>query len=317
MPQALANRSFENWEYDATEGGFKPVSWVKACAGSGNAELVTNGGFATDLTGWTALAGWSFDEATGGAIHNGGIADTTDLKQNISLADTKVYTLVVRVTGRTAGTLTPSCENVVETPAAISEDGTWSFTLTANATDATSMLALTPTATFDGVVNYVSVRRNEFSDIKPSGKHSKCAPFPSLRGADFGIDSTPNVCTLLGVATLVEGNEYHIKAFHKWYHEKSDIVDPAVAHHHPTITIRTADSGHYLQADLTWDAAAYAFPITMLAGGDWFSKRFTASPSGHTSYHVLISSNDMQGATTYKEHCVFDDVILEDVTGQA
>lgn len=323
MAHTIKNPSFENWAIDPSEGGFLPVDWVKSCAGSGNAELVTNADFATDLTGWTAAAGWSFDEDSGGAIHDGGISDTTDLKQNISITDEKEYTLIVRVHGMTAGKLTPDCENIDEVGALydIEEDGTWIYTITGSATDATSMLKLTPTATFDGVVDYVSVRRNDFSDIKPSGDHATCAPFPSLRGADFGIDATPNACTLLGVATLVEGYEYHFKLFHKWYHEDPDITEPnevsgGVAHI-PTVTIKTSDSGHYLQSDLTWSASPYAFPITMKSLGDIFSKRFTASPAGHTSFHVLISSGDMQGNSNGKEHCVFDDCHLEDVTDQA
>jgi hypothetical protein len=316
MTHTIVNGSFESWDMDPTEGGFLPVGAVVTKAGAGNAELVTNGHFASnDLTGWTAAAGWA--ATTGKAVHTAGIGDITPLEQNISLVTGKVYTCRVKVSGRTAGTLTLSCENIAETPGAVSTNNEYVFTFTANATDATSMLALTPNAAFNGAVEYVSVHRDEFSDLGRAGKHSKCAPFPSCDAADFAIDATPNVVTLTVPMTLVQGHDYHLKFWHLWYHDHTTVIDPAVAGHTPTVTIKTADGGHYLQADLTWAAQAYAFPVTLKAIGEYWHKRFSATPDGHTAFLVVLDSDDMQGATVYKEHWVVDNLSCEDVTDES
>jgi hypothetical protein len=162
----------------------------------------------------------------------------------------------------------------------------------------------------------VSVHRNEFSDLIRARNHADCASFPSCDAADFAIDSVPNKVTLTGVLTLIEKHDYHFKFFHKWYHDHNTVTDPATAGHTPTVTIKTHDASLYLQANLSWAAQAYAFPITMKAIGEVWGKRFT-SPTGDTSFLVVFDSDDMAGATTYKEHWVVDDVSCEDVTDES
>lgn len=309
MPQTLVNPSFESWAAEAGEGGKAPSSWTRALAGSAN--LVANGDFATnDLTSWTAAAGWA--GTTGKAVHNGGIADTTPLTQNISLTTGHTYRISVRLSGRTAGTLSMSLENITTGPFAIGgyAEATYEVNVLANATDATSLLSFTPSATFDGSVDNISVRDVALSDIRPAGDHSKCHDYPSMDAVDMCIDSTPNAVTLTGTLTLVEGEAYHLYFWHKRGHDDPAITEPDA--HYATVTIRTSDSGHYLQSDLSWGAGAYAFPITSLFSVfDRFSKRFTASPSGHTAYAIVFSSNDLHGSSGYLAHQYLDNIHCE------
>lgn len=310
MPQTLLNPSFESWAYQEDEGGKAPASWTRALAGSANL-VASNGGFATDLTGWTAAAGWAV--VAGKAVHTAGISDTTPLQRNISLTTAHVYRISVRISGRTAGTLSLSLENITTGPFAIGgyAEATYEVNVTANATDATSMLAFTPSATFDGAVDDVSVRDIALSDIRRAGDHSKCDDYPSMDAADFCIDSTPNVVTLTGVLTLVASHDYHFTFTHMLAHDDPAIVAPDA--HYGTVTIKTHDASLYLQADLTWAAGAYAFPIASLFTKDRFSKRFTAD-AGDTSYLIVFSSNDLHGSSGYLKHLYIDNCHCEDVT---
>jgi hypothetical protein len=308
-PQTLLNPSFEAWGHHAAEGGFAPTGWTRALDGSAN--LVANGDFATnDLTSWTAAAGWA--GTLGRAVHDGTIADTTPLTQNISLTTGHSYRISVRLSGRTAGTLALSLENVTTGPFAVGgySEGTYEIVVLANATDATSLLALTPSATYDGGVDSISVRDIALSDIRICGDRAHLAPYPSLFGLDFAIDATPNVATLTGVGTLELSADYHLYFNHQWSHDDPAITDPDA--HYATITIRTADSAHYLQADLTWGADPYAFPILSKAAMDRFSKRFT-SLSDHTAYAVIFSSNDLHGSAGYLVHQYIDNLHCENV----
>jgi len=311
MSHTLVNPSFETWDMDPAEGGFKPDGWTITKAGA--AELVTNGHFASnDLTGWTAT---DWDATTGAAVHTPDTGHTNPLQQNINLANTKVYSVIVKVSGRTAGTLTLSCENATISPVSgvVSKPNVYFFQLTATADDATSMLALTPSATFDGQVDYVSVRINEISNATQARNHADCAAFPSCDALDIGIDATPNKVTAQAVLTLQEAHDYCLRFSHKWYHDNVAVVDPAVAAHTPTLTVKTHDASLYLKADLSWAAGAYAFPITLVAVRETWRRHFT-SPAGDTSFLILFNSDDMQGATVYKEHIVLDDFHCEDLT---
>lgn len=312
-PQTILNPSFEAWEFDAVKGGVKPVSWTRVLAGATNINLVTNGDFATDdLTGWTAAAGWS--GTTGKAVHTAGIADTTPLTQNISLANTKVYRIRVKLSGRTAGTLSMALENVAEGPFAIGpySDGTiFETDVTATATDATSLLSFTPSATFNGSVDDISVRDMGLSDIRRAGHHDLCDEYPSLDAVDIAVDNTPNAVSSAGVLTLVPGNDYHLYFSRMMAHDDPAIVEGDA--HYGTVQIKTHDASLYLQADLTWGAGAYSFPLGAAFAKDRFSKRFMADP-GDTSYLVTFSSNDLHGSAGYHKHLYIDNFHCEDVT---
>lgn len=301
-PQTLLNPSFENWAAHAAEGGFAPASWTRALAGSAN--LVTNGDFPTDLTGWS---GTNWSVVDGKAQHGTG---TNVLSQNISLTTGHIYRISVRISGRTTGTLSLALENVTTGPFAIGgyAEATYEVDVTANATDATSLLSFTPSSAYDGALDSISVRDIALSDIRQCGDRSHLDAFPSMYGLDFCIDATPNVATLQGVLTLVASESYHLYFWHMISHDDPAIVDPDA--HYATVTIKTHDNSLYLQADLTWGAGAYAFPIASLFTKDRFSKRFVADP-GDTSYLVVFSTNDLHGSAGYFKHQFIDNLHCE------
>jgi hypothetical protein len=306
-PQTLLNPSFENWAAEPGEGGFAPASWTRVIAGVAN--LVANGDFATnDLTSWTAAAGW--DATTGKAVHTAGIADVTPLAQNISLTDTRTYELTFRITGWTAGTISIDCENVDEGAHQLSNHCDYSYrrVWTATATDATSLMTFTPSAAFDGAIEDISVRDLTLSNVAICADRSHLDAYPSLFGIDMAIDATPNVATVQAVLTLVASEDYHLYFKHQWSHDDPAIVAPDA--HFATVTVKTHDSSLYLQADLTWGAGAYSFPIASKAAMERFSKRFTAD-AGDTSYLLIFSSNDLHGSAGYHVHQYIDNVHCE------
>jgi len=119
-------------------------------------ELVTNGTFDSDLTGW-AGANWAYD--AGEASHTAGAA--TALTQSISVTNGTAYQCVFTITSRTAGNVTFSINGVYiydsgSTPEC-TWDGTYTRSLVANTTG-TVTLAITPASDFDGDIDNVSVK---------------------------------------------------------------------------------------------------------------------------------------------------------------
>lgn len=113
--------------------------------------LLTNGEFTSDLSGWTAGAGWSW--SAGAALHT--VGNTAKLTQNISsLAVGDLYMLSVQISGMTAGWvdiyIDPSftAEVYVDTG-----DGTYRDVFIMDATSAT--IAVEPSSDFDGRVEFV------------------------------------------------------------------------------------------------------------------------------------------------------------------
>jgi len=111
-------------------------------------ELLSNGGFTTDLSGWVSTNWtWSF----GAALHTEGF--TTPLTQG-GLTIGKVYKIVYEVTGRTAGSITVKAGSGSAGTANVT-DGVFTEVLTATGS---TLLLLTPTSDFDGAINYVTVK---------------------------------------------------------------------------------------------------------------------------------------------------------------
>jgi hypothetical protein len=147
-----------NWNIGAftlTVGGMTVNSTATSEATTGST-ILTNGDFATnDLTGWTAAAGWS--AATGKAVHTAGIADTTALVQAVAMTTGAIYQIQFTVSGRTAGTLTMTCGALPTNMNAVSADAVCYWSVTAAATTNYN-LTFTPTATFDGAIDDISVK---------------------------------------------------------------------------------------------------------------------------------------------------------------
>jgi hypothetical protein len=108
---------------------------------------VTNGGFTSDLTGWSG-ANWAYSSGT--ALHTAGA--TTALSQAAATVTSgRSYTLTFSVVGGSAGTVTPSVGGITLTARSY---GSVTYTETFTAT-ATTALAFTPSSTFDGAIDGV------------------------------------------------------------------------------------------------------------------------------------------------------------------
>lgn len=122
--------------------------------GALGSELVTNGTFTSDLTGWSGT-NWSYSSGT--ALHTAG--STAALTQNISVTSGASYQVSFTITGRTAGSVAVTIGAVT-----LSADGAATFTasvagagLVAGATGSVA-LSITPTSNFDGAIDSVSVK---------------------------------------------------------------------------------------------------------------------------------------------------------------
>jgi len=116
-------------------------------------ELITNPSFDSDLSGWTAGAGWSW--SSGGALHSSG---TATLEQSVTVVSGSTYQLDIVITGRTAGSIAIAlgAVSVVESGAATSFTATLSRSVVAGATGSV-LLAITPTTDFNGAIDRVSL----------------------------------------------------------------------------------------------------------------------------------------------------------------
>jgi hypothetical protein len=176
--------------YNATGGQyiFKGANSI-ATLGS---ELVTNGAFTSDLSGWTdSGASWSWSAGT--ALHTAGSAST--LSQNITVATGNTYYIELTITGRTAGTISVSVGSVsmVDTGATTTfgSNSTYKKTLVAAATGAVA-LTLTPTSTFDGAIDTISVKNVTQGSVKATHvlQNSDGSIGFELRSGGFGLANT-------------------------------------------------------------------------------------------------------------------------------
>lgn len=117
-------------------------------------ELITNPSFDSDLSGWTAGAGWSW--SSGGALHTAG--NTATLEQSVTVVSGSTYQLDIVITGRTAGSITVAlgAVSVIESGGATSFTATLSRSVVAGATGSV-LLAITPTTDFNGAIDSVSL----------------------------------------------------------------------------------------------------------------------------------------------------------------
>jgi len=146
-------------------------------------EIVINGDFATDLSGWTAGANWAWSSGT--ALHTAG--STATIYQGVATTANEHYRVSVTMSGRTAGSVTMTLQNSTD-----------SFTLNSNSTyivsfkagtTATNNLIFTPTTDFNGALDDVS-----FKLITPA----------SIYGFSI-LDSTgmcSNLCSIAGSSAL-------------------------------------------------------------------------------------------------------------------
>jgi len=140
--------------------------------------LVANGTFDSDLSGWTVggtASGWSYSSGT--ALHSTGNTDT--LSQNISVASGNVYYFSVVTSGVSAGSVNVSLGTVTAT-VDIATSATTTFSFLANATGSVA-LTFTPASAFNGAIDTVVL---ELVTAAPS--------LLTLYNMDFKVGSHPH-----------------------------------------------------------------------------------------------------------------------------
>ncbi len=118
-------------------------------------ELVTNGDFDSDISGWTWRTNWNWEsDGAGGGRYRCIPGSDLPASRGNELIEGHTYKFVFTVGGMTAGTLTPKAGwGASGTP--ISADGIYEDELTC-AGD--SVIRFTPNTSFDGYIDDVSVR---------------------------------------------------------------------------------------------------------------------------------------------------------------
>lgn len=119
-------------------------------------ELLTNPSFDTDLTGWTAGAGWVWE--AGGAKHTAG-SGVAKLEQSVTVDANVEFNLSLVMSGRTAGSINVRVAGSEQYSAG-------SKVITASMDSVTSMfggpgpvlLSITPTSDFDGILESVTLK---------------------------------------------------------------------------------------------------------------------------------------------------------------
>ena len=144
---ALGIQTAEDFEDLAAVFGF-PGTEVVSGVGS-EFESIVNGDFATD-TDWTKGTGWTISGGTANKAAGVG----SDLEQDISSDDGKLYVLTYDISGRTAGTITPDIGGT--NGVARSENGSFEEQIIGAAVD--TFFRLETDSSFDGSIDNVSVR---------------------------------------------------------------------------------------------------------------------------------------------------------------
>ena len=131
-------------------------------------DLVTNGSFASDLSGWTD-SGASWTWVAGVADHAPGSAST--LSQNVTVNSGSTYLIEITISGRTAGSVSLGLGAVTfidyATVSAISANATIKRTVVSNASGPVA-LTVFPTSSFDGAIDNVVVRNVSVGSVMPT-----------------------------------------------------------------------------------------------------------------------------------------------------
>ena len=119
-------------------------------------ELVANGGFDSNLSGWTdSGASWSWSAGT--ALHTAG--SISNLSQNVTVVNGSTYQVEVTVTGRTVGSIAVALGSVSVVDTGVSTVFTASLSRTVVAGETGSVsLSIVPTIDFNGSIDNVSIK---------------------------------------------------------------------------------------------------------------------------------------------------------------
>lgn len=125
-------------------------------------DIVTNGTFTTDLTGWT---GTNWAQSAGTALHT--VGSTAALTQSLTIVDGLTYRVRFTVSGRTAGDVTPGIGSV--TVSAVSADGV-SEQFVVPGAGGTLDLKFIPSSDFDGALDSITVEPLLYGLITADGQ---------------------------------------------------------------------------------------------------------------------------------------------------
>ncbi len=143
------------WTYRATSSS--------ATLGS---ELITNGDFAANLTGWTdSGASWSWSSGT--ALHTAG--SSTTLTQAETVTNGSTYQIGITITGRTAGSIAVAlgAVSLIESGTSTAFTATFSRTVVAG-TSGSVNLVITPTSDFNGAIDNVTLKAVTLGSFGPT-----------------------------------------------------------------------------------------------------------------------------------------------------
>lgn len=146
----LINRPGAGIPYGTTVASVESAtSLTLSQAATADYGYVANGTFTGSATGWTLGAGWAY--GSNAVSHTSGTA-TLVPNPAVNIVIGGVYTLTYTVTGRSAGTITPTLGGVAGT--ARTTNGTFIQAITATTT---GNLIFTPDTAFNGTIDNVSI----------------------------------------------------------------------------------------------------------------------------------------------------------------
>jgi hypothetical protein len=151
----------------------------------GNASLVTNGDFLTDLTGWT-VTGTDWIKDIGGARHIPG--NTTTISQSVTVVVGQTYRIGISMFGRTAGSVSVALGSVSWGGGPII--GNYATYITADSSG-TQTLSITPTSDFDGSIRVSMFSPGSVLEIRNATSGSNANPMRS--GISFNSGSTNRI----------------------------------------------------------------------------------------------------------------------------
>lgn len=151
-PGGTANGIFVATAYGTAVGAISTdngSNWTEVPLGP---NVVINGSFTGNATGWTLGSGWSYASNQVTHAASGGTATVTPTPA-LTIVTATLYEVTYTVSGVTAGTVTVNLGGTNGT--ARSTSGTFTEVIT---TSSTANLTFTPTTTFDGSIDDISVR---------------------------------------------------------------------------------------------------------------------------------------------------------------
>lgn len=259
-------------------------------------ELVANGSFVTNLTGWSAGAGWAW-AAGDKAQHTAGNIAT--LAQNITdVVNGDYYQISTTISGRTAGSIAVSLGSVSLT--AQSTNATVIAVLIAGASG-TLTLAITPTTDFDGAVTDISVKviLGTTTAVLIAGD-STDTEFASLRGSSSAFNLLLGYQSGWRLTTGTYNVGYGYQTFNRMTTGNYNVAFGAKSCERNLNGIYNTCLGHSSMANATSNnnTAVGAFTLNNATGNNNTAVGYSALGTSTGSSNVAIGHNALLSATS-------------------